>query len=173
MPCATPPLKELTKASFEQRVAMLELATKPITNMIIDKRERNRSGKSFTVDSLSELKRENPSTRLVLVVGGDTLETMESWHKIEALCELCHLLVVNRPEYSLDNIDSIMIKIGFSCAKNKQELEIQSAGRYYCHSIEEKSVSSTSLREKFANKNPIDDLLSGNVAEYIRDNQLY
>jgi len=173
LPCAISPLKGLAKASFEQRVAMLELAVAPITNIIIDKRENNRNGKSFTADTLAELREENPTTGLVLVLGADILKTLRHWHNSDKISQMCHLILVNRPGYSLDMIESTLELLGYSCATSKLELETRDAGRYYCLSIEEQEASSTILRADLASKRPVDQLLPVSVGEYISEHSLY
>lgn len=176
LPCATPPLKERTIASFEQRVVMLELGLENIAqfeNITIDQREHYRLGKSFTFDSLQDLKCENPNVNLVLVLGADAISSINQWYRVADLSQLCHLMVVNRPGTELDKLESSLQELGFNCAKSKQELELEPFGRYHCHTIEERDISSTQIRERLAKHQSVDHLLCANVINYIADHRPY
>ena len=173
LPCATPSLKAPTIASYEQRVAMLKVSFGKAENLIIDQRENTRKGKSYTFDSLRELRHENSETRLVLVLGADAINSINQWYRCEQLSQLCHLMIVNRPGNSLSKAEIVLQKLGYKCAINKQQLEIDGAGRYYCLTIEERAISSTEIRKRLAEKLSVNDLLSAKVIDYIDDHQPY
>ena len=76
MPAGQSPLKAQHSVSARHRVAMLELAIEAFPELELDLREVNRAGRSFTVDSLSALRREFGSeARLYLL-----LATI-AWHR--------------------------------------------------------------------------------------------
>ena len=171
--CATPPLKRDSEASFDERVEMLKIALTGYQGVSIDQREKEREGKSFTFDSLQELRKDNLACRLILVVGADVIESLEQWYRCKELCKLCHLVVVNRPQSQVKEMGGIMQTLGFICAETKQELELDPVGRYHCLTIEEKNVSSKDIRLKLANKQSVRQLLPNDVVEYINERQLY
>ncbi len=176
LPCATPPLKERTLASFAQRMAMLQLTLENIAqfkNISIDQREYDRSGKSFTYDSLQDLRDENPDVNLVLVLGADAMSSINEWYRVADLSQLCNLMVVNRPGTQLNKLESRLQQLGFSCAISKQELELEAVGRYHCLIIEERDVSSTEIRERLSKHQSVDHLLPASVIKYIDDNHTY
>ena len=173
LPCSVPALKNLTSASFEQRVEMLKIATKAIENIVIDKRENKRDGKSFTLDSLQSLVQEYPKRKFALVVGGDTLNTMNQWHQWQQLSNYCHLLLVNRPGTVISDIQESMAQMGFSCAINVQKLEKTPSGHYYCLNIKEKDVSSTEIRTQLADGLSMNKFIPDCVSDYIKKNRIY
>ena len=59
MPCANPPHRTAPGVSAEHRAAMLELAVASDEHLSCDRRELNRTGRSYTIDSLIELRRES------------------------------------------------------------------------------------------------------------------
>ena len=61
-----------------------------------------RGGKSYTVDTLAELRAEMPQTPLALLLGADAFRGLPSWHRWRELFELAHLVVVPRPGVALD-----------------------------------------------------------------------
>lgn len=173
LPCAVPALKDATNANFQQRVDMLRIATEHIDNIIIDERENTRTGKSYTLDSLQGLTKEKCSTRFVLVIGADTFKYMKQWHQWQQLKDYCHLLLVNRPGSSIDNLDSRMQQLGFDCTKNVQKLELLPSGHYYCLNIEEKDISSTSIRSNLHRGLSVKQLIPSKVIDYIKKNLIY
>lgn len=64
--------------------------------VIVDDREIKRSGPSYTVDTLEELLKENPSDQLVLIVGYDIPEKMDTWKNIDRIRSISELFVVPR-----------------------------------------------------------------------------
>lgn len=173
LPCSVPPLKNLASASFEQRVAMLKLVTDSIDNLQIDERENKREGKSYTLDSLQSLAQQYPSKNFVLVVGGDTLKSMNQWHEWQQLANYCHLLLVNRPGTKIENIVTLMYQLGFNRVKKVQELEVTPNGRYYCLNMEAFDISSTEIRTRLSNGLSVDKLISKRVMDYIKKNFIY
>jgi len=179
IPCSIPALKSRTSASFEQRVEMINLSLKPFAQIRfdaeinIDQRENLREGKSYTVDTLESLSKEFPERRFVLVVGADTLKSMNQWHRWKKLSELCHLLVVNRPNYKIDNLKELAKSLGFSAVKGVDELMVNDNGCYSCLNIEEVDTSSTEIRKNFTNGLSNDKFISNDVINYINNNLIY
>jgi nicotinate-nucleotide adenylyltransferase len=173
LPCANPPLKQPTLASFSHRVAMLKLGLEHLEKITIDPREHQRSGKSFTYHSLRDLRTENPDIKLVLVLGADAMKSINQWYRVADLSQLCHLVIVNRPRTLLSQLESNLQQLGFNCAISKQELELEAFGRYHCLTVEERDISSTEIRERLAENQSIEHLVSSCVINYIDDNHPY
>jgi nicotinate-nucleotide adenylyltransferase len=178
MPCAIPALKDNTAASFEQRVDMLKLAIAELPkssklNIVVDKKENQREGFSFTLDSLIELSHELPNQNWLLVIGADSLNNMTQWHQWQQLAKHCHLVIVKRPGSKINEFERLLQQLGFSCAKNSQELAINAFGRYYCLNCEEKDISSTRIRSHLKRGLSVDKLLPLNVIDYIKKESLY
>jgi len=173
LPCAVPPLKDATGASFSQRVDMLSIVTTDIKNVLIDERENKRNGKSYTLDSLKSLSEEYPLSHYVLVVGADTLKSMYDWYQWQQLKDYCHLLLVNRPGSLISDVGKLMRQLGFSCSNNAQELEKMPSGHYYCLNIEEKDISSTGIRSQLQKGLSVEHLIPGKVVDYIKKNLIY
>lgn len=97
IPCRVPPHRATPVATAEQRCAMLRLAIAGQQGFVVDERELQRPGPSFTVDTLAELRAEWPTTPLCLIVGSDAFEGIATWHRWQQLAELAHLVVAHRP----------------------------------------------------------------------------
>lgn len=173
IPCFEPPLKNLTSASFEHRVAMVKLATSNIDNIIIDTRESLRPGKSYTLDTVKELKAENPDVKLIFVIGADAISSIERWYQCEKLSKYCHFLIVNRPNFDINEKQSPLEELGFSQVENYQKLAHKPIGHYSYINIDEKDISSTQIRQNLAQSDLIKHFIPNSVFDYIQKHAIY
>lgn len=66
----------------QHRLAMTRLAFGPVQQVVVDEREMLRSGPSYTVETLRELKAEFPQAQLYLLLGDDQRRSLPSWHQM-------------------------------------------------------------------------------------------
>jgi len=98
MPAATAPHKQgQTPATPEQRTEMLRLAIGGQSAFDVCDIELKRGGVSYTVDTLRELKSQDNSRDLFLLLGGDSLVDLPTWRAPAEICELALPVVVGRP----------------------------------------------------------------------------
>jgi nicotinate-nucleotide adenylyltransferase len=83
-------------ADAAARLHMVALAVAGIPDFIADDRELRRPPPSYTVDTLRELRAEQPDAELVLVMGADVASGMDDWHETEAIGTLAKLAVCDR-----------------------------------------------------------------------------
>jgi len=100
IPAGIPPHKMLqnNSASGEDRFNMTALAAEYIGGAEVTDMELRRGGKSYTIDTLFELKKQYPDDELYLFIGTDMLEMFEQWHRFEEIFPLCTLAVFARRE---------------------------------------------------------------------------
>ncbi len=100
LPAARPPHKpDQILASGADRVAMLELALRGHDEWIVDGLELERSGPSFTIDTVRQVRERwglHPSAQLYLVLGSDNLRGFAHWKDAALLLELTEPVVVPR-----------------------------------------------------------------------------
>ena len=98
IPDRIPPHKELTPGSPEpsERLLMTMLAFSSEPGVEVSDMELHRSGKSYTADTVRELRDCNPDAELYLVVGTDMLTTFEQWHDYRALLAQVTLVALAR-----------------------------------------------------------------------------
>lgn len=95
IPAARPWQKgELTPA--EHRVKMLELALAGEPRCRIDPTELQRGGVSYTIDTLRELRAQLADTPLVLVIGADQMQRLDTWREWREIPRLAHIAVARR-----------------------------------------------------------------------------
>jgi nicotinate-nucleotide adenylyltransferase len=97
IPAGNPPHRQPPVASAAQRVAILRAALHGQERLTLDTRELERSGPSYTVDTLTALRAEQGDRPLVLLLGADAFGGLVSWHRWRALFELAHVGVLVRP----------------------------------------------------------------------------
>lgn len=97
VPARIPPHRNDPGAAAGHRLAMLERALAGQDRLFIDRRELERDGPSYTVDTLASLREEFPDQALALVLGEDAFASLSRWHRWHELPELAHLVVMTRP----------------------------------------------------------------------------
>jgi nicotinate-nucleotide adenylyltransferase len=102
VPARDPPHRDSPVASADDRLAMLRLAVTEFPGLVVDDCELRRAGKSYTVDTLTALRREFPERPLLLLLGADAFRGLPTWHRWRELVDLAHLVVVERPGVDLE-----------------------------------------------------------------------
>lgn len=98
VPAARPPHKRVSDlAPGLHRLRMARAAVEGLERVTVSDMEFQRSGPSYTVDTLRELKRRHPGTRLTLLIGQDTLRELDGWKEPARLKALASLAVYRRP----------------------------------------------------------------------------
>lgn len=97
IPAATSPLKPNGPvASDQDRLQMVRLAISSNPDFVLDDREITRGQISYTVDTIEELRNEQPDDDLFLIVGSDSLASLDRWHRPTRLLERVTLAVIQR-----------------------------------------------------------------------------
>jgi len=97
-----PHKRNLDMAPASDRLAMCHLGFADLPGVLVDDRELQRRGPSFTVDTLAELAQEHPGRRLYFLVGSDNLPLLPTWREPERLLQLCQVVTYPRLGYPLD-----------------------------------------------------------------------
>ena len=163
IPTSIPPHKESEYiASGEDRINMCKLALKEFSFpfKVLDI-ELKRSGKSYTVDTLKELKTLYPDDEFYLIMGEDMFITLDRWFKFEEIIKMTNICAVIRSE---DGLSDMLIK--------KSEYENLGACCYIIN-VDFIDISSSMIREKIKNDEDIRFLVSEEVFEYIKKRKMY
>ena len=139
------------RSSPEHRAAMLKIAVAGRSGCPLETAELNRPGPSYTVDTLEELRRCNPTADLVLLLGADAAAELPAWHRAERVRELARIIVFARPGANVP--DSPWIS---------DTIEVPAI-----------NISATGIRERVRRGQPIRYWVPDGVAEYISSHRLY
>ena len=110
-PVGSQPLKPLgSSASFEDRVAMTELAIKGLPHFAISFVDApDRSGTpNYTIDTLLRLQKQLPSATLYTLIGADSLLSLPHWYRGAELPFVAPLIVASRPGQRLEDLAAIL-----------------------------------------------------------------
>ncbi|MEX2569749.1 MAG: nicotinate (nicotinamide) nucleotide adenylyltransferase, partial [Gemmatimonadota bacterium] len=97
VPAGDPPHKpDAAAATPDQRLRMVRAAVEGDPRFAADDREIRRGGPSYTVDTLRDLRREDPDAELVFLLGIDQFRAFGSWRAPEEIVKLARLAVLAR-----------------------------------------------------------------------------
>lgn len=102
LPCHQPPHRESPSVTSNMRVKMLQIAVRDCVELQVDTREMARDKPSYTYDTLCELRAElGAEASICFCMGVDSFVNLATWHRWQELIRLAHIIVVNRPGWSL------------------------------------------------------------------------
>lgn len=155
--------KARTLSAAEHRLAMARLAFAGLDRTVVDEREIQRAGPSFTIDTLEALQAENPRAQLHLIIGNDQFAALKIWHRWEAILKIAIICIANRA-------DPRRTEAGF-------DLETQARHAVLTLQLPLMPVSATAIRRKISsgNASPQDwtPMVPEPVARYIERHSLY
>lgn len=93
--------KARTLSTPEHRLAMTRLAFEDMPRVVVDERELQRAGPTFTIDTLHALQAENPQAQLYLFIGADQFFSFRQWHKWQEILELAIICIADRAQSTL------------------------------------------------------------------------
>ena len=99
VPAADPPHKDHRPdlAPAEDRWHMVQAALSGVDGLEASRLELDRPGKSYTVDTLRQLRRQEPAAELFLIIGRDNVADMASWQDPEGILAACTVAAGSRP----------------------------------------------------------------------------
>lgn len=124
--------------------------------------ETERGGITYTYDTLLQIKKINPNLKIYFIIGADSLENIEKWHRYEDVLSMCTILVAKREGNSGD-----IYSMGEILKEKYSYCDIK-----YIY-MDEYDASSTKIREEISEGHIPYELLPPEVSEYIVQNNLY
>ncbi|HTT02524.1 MAG TPA: nicotinate-nucleotide adenylyltransferase [Steroidobacteraceae bacterium] len=147
LPTGNPPHRTELRASAELRLSMVRAATADQSAFVVDDREVRRSGVSYSVDTLTELRAEYPDRSLCLLLGMDAFVGLPNWHRWRELLDLTHIVVAHRPGWkapTMGPLGEVMVDRGTGSIR---DLHDSAGGCIYVHAGTQLEISSTELRQ--------------------------
>lgn len=163
IPTAMPPHKQGNDlASEEDRLMMCSLLFNE-AYCEVSTLELKRGGKSYTVDTVSELKRLYPDDELFLIIGSDMLLSFHRWYCYEEILESVTLCVATRE--NVISVDVLKSYVGQSLGLDEDKVIFSSVKAFEC--------SSTEIRKLIKEDDKADGLISQDLYQFISDRGLY
>jgi nicotinate-nucleotide adenylyltransferase len=160
IPSATPPHRGPAEADARQRLETTRLAIGDVKGFEVSDLEVRRGGKSFTSDTILELKRTHPDDELFLILGWDAARLFSTWHQPERIRAEASVVVVGRPGTQAPTAADLR------AAGLDPERTVLCLGGT-------PDISGSELRESLAKGDSVSDCLPAAVERYIADNRLY
>lgn len=162
IPSGTPYLKSEVTAK-EHRLAMTKLGIQDNPKFKINTIEMERTGNTYTIDTIQTLIQSYPETDFYFVMGADSLFDLEKWKDSTRLFQICHFIVANRGGmYSPDTLN-----------KEIRRLYAKYNARISQVRIPDIQISSTEIRNRVMGNQSIRYLLPETVEAYIRIHDIY
>jgi len=171
IPNSIPPHRAQPQATAEQRLEMLHLAIKDCPEFVIDDRELQRQGESYTVDTLLSLRQDFPENPLYLLIGTDAFLYIQTWHRWQELLQLAHIVVMERPDEILVLPDKLN-KWYQQYLASKDDAK-QFSGKIWPVKVTQLAISATEIRQKIAQGLTPQFLLPDTVIHFIKQSGLY
>ena len=146
-------------SSAQHRLAMAELAFAGLRRVVVDPRETQRSGPSYTVDTLRELHAQFPGAELFLLIGQDQAEALPTWQAWDSVVQLATICVASR-QGSTGSTPEFVPPAGLQARFLQLDSPVV-------------PVSATHIRQRAAQGQGIAPLVSEAVARYIVHHHLY
>ena len=170
IPAAQQPLKRHQESTPpEHRLRMLELMAEGDARFEVDGIEVERSGLSFTVDTLAEYARRFPDSERFFLLGADAFALLDKWRDAKRVVSLAHFVVMTRAgqdaptgEVTRAQVTSRVRAIGGTDAAPPLVMDLRRI-----------DVSSTEIRQRVRSGRAIRGFVTDAVAQYIEFNGLY
>jgi nicotinate-nucleotide adenylyltransferase len=108
---------------------------------------------SYTIDTLTHLKEKHPKDTFVLIMGGDSLDTLPKWKNYELLLRDYDIYVYQRPGYALGDL--------------AQQPNVKLFDAPQMH------ISASYVRDCIQNGHSVQYLVTNEVFEYLSSSKLY
>lgn len=174
LPCRIPPHRGTPRETAETRAALVARALQGEPGFMLDRRELEREGPSYTVDTLRSLRVElGAEAGLCLILGRDAFNGLPRWHKPEALLRLAHIVVAQRPGEEGEPAATLGDMIAGCVSESLDELAQVPAGRVAFVDVTQLGIAATAIREGLARGQSPRFLVPDGVWEMIRTAGLY
>ena len=124
--------------------------------------ELNKSGNTYTCETLIELHQIYPDTEFYFIVGADCLFTIQNWYHPQEIFDNCILLVATRNHVTLEKM-----------TEKKEYLEREFHGKILLMPMNDIEISSSDIRSRLLQNKTVRYLMHEEVHAYIQDNNLY
>ena len=154
--------KDRFVSAAEHRREMLQLAIEGKPYFQISTVELNRPGNTYTIDTINRIKaRLAAGYELYFITGWDKIPELHLWKDVTLLLEMCRLVAVPRPGYSLPDLKELETAIPGA------------AERIMLLDEPHVDISASEIRQRVRQGLPISNFVPEAVALYIRRQALY
>ncbi len=173
LPAPNPQLREKPRADGSRRLELLAAAADGVPGLEVDARELDRDGPTYTVETLESLRREFPDEVLVFILGMDSFQSLDRWHRWQDLPDLAHLAVAHRPGGALPGQGPVAELLAQRRCDDAATLTAEPAGRIIICEPPLLDISATRIRALVTEGRSIRFLVPDKVIELINRTRCY
>lgn len=163
MPSKTPPHKAIEEhISAQDRAEMVKLAIAGNPHFTFSGMELERSGVTYTVDTLRELHEKNPDREYYFIIGGDSLFSFGKWRDTGEILRMATILAASRYGLPKEKLQ-----------KQIDEITQEYGGTIHIVDMPTIDISSSEIRQKVKEGKEIRYYVNDDVRLYIQKNELY
>ena len=164
LPSYVPPHKaDRALTRFEQRCEMVALATAGQPAFRVERIEKELPPPSFTSETLAELIARHPGDEFALLIGGDSLRDLPSWHLPQKVVALAEIIAVGRPGIETLTREELARQLDLPAEQVRLTI-------VECPLV---AIASREIRARVAEGKSIRYLVPRSVEETIRERKLY
>ena len=168
MPAGDPPHKGRLTAPGDFRYLLVAAATASNPRFSVSRYEIDRSGASYTVDTLEHLAGVvAPGTELFFITGADAVLEIPTWKDPARLLELATFVAATRPGYDLSRLAGLLERLRLATVGLVPETRVKTL------QVPALAISSSMIRERLAVGKPVRYLVPEPVAQLIEKSGLY
>ncbi len=150
VPAGDPPHRARPLADAATRLAMVRAAVEGDARLVVDDRELRRSGPSYTVLTLEELRAERGGQPIALIMGMDAFAGLDGWHRAQELLGLAHMVVAVRPGSQQPHSGLAVALLRERRCDDPRRLSAAPAGLVFVNKGTQLDVSSSAVRDVVA-----------------------
>jgi nicotinate-nucleotide adenylyltransferase len=173
VPAGVPPHRDQEVRPAAQRLEMLKRGLPPDSGFRIDDRELKRAGPSYMVDTLKEVRVESPNAAIILLIGQDSANGLDSWHRWNDLFSLAHIAVMTRAGDTRRYSAQLRLEMRGRSIEEPAQLHQLPHGLVTTIGVSSLSISSSRIRELLAVGRSPRFLLPDAVLDYILKHDVY
>lgn len=179
IPSATPPHKpETNLAPAQYRFQMVKESLKGCKHLLPSDKELLRQGPSYTIDTINEFKTEySPDTNFYLLMGSDAFLDITTWERNDQIFDSIKIIIMLRGNW--ENYNSIIsfidenISKGYVFDKQSNTFSHKTKHTLFICQVPAIDISSSLVRKRIKNNEPINELVPQVVEKIIRTKELY
>ncbi len=150
LPAGDPPHRAAPLADAETRLAMVWAAVADDPRFFVDDRELRRTGPSYTILTLEEMRAERGGQPIVLIMGMDAFAGIDRWHRAGDLLSLAHLVIALRPRAAIPHAGFAAELLHTRRCDDPARLSAAQAGLVYVSEGTQLDLSSSVVRDVVA-----------------------
>ncbi len=176
IPALLPPHRDSPAISAELRQQMVALAIASEPLFVLDKRELERGGPSYMVDTLKSLRLDFPQYPLCLLLGMDAFMGINQWYHWQELLDYAHIIISQRPDTDFEQQQKWPEEVRQFYQSHKADtgdINALLCGKISLQPVTQLAISATDIRNRLKNNQSVRYLMPDSVINLIKYEKLY